>query len=69
MADLNNQDSLRNVLVTLRQEHRDLDSAISALASSAPTDQLQVQRLKKKKLVLKDRITTIEDQLTPDIIA
>lgn len=69
MADLNNQDSLRNLLVTLRQEHRDLDSAIAALAASAPTDQLQIQRLKKKKLALKDRITTIDDQLTPDIIA
>lgn len=69
MADLNNQDSLRNLLVTLRQEHRDLDSAIAALAASAPADQLQIQRLKKKKLALRDRITTIDDQLTPDIIA
>ncbi len=69
MADLNNQDSLQNLLVMLRQEHRDLDSAIHALASSTPADQLQVQRLKKKKLSLKDRIISIEDQLTPDIIA
>lgn len=69
MADLNNQDSLNNLLITLRQEHRDLDSAISALAGSAPADQLQIQRLKKKKLALKDRIISIEDQLTPDIIA
>lgn len=69
MADLNNQDSLLNLLVMLRQEHRDLDSAISALTDSAPADQLQIQRLKKKKLSLKDRIITIEDQLTPDIIA
>ena len=69
MADLNNQDSLNNLLITLRQEHRDLDSAISALAGAAPADQLQIQRLKKKKLALKDRIISIEDQLTPDIIA
>lgn len=69
MADLNNQDSLNNLLIMLRQEHRDLDSAISALAGSTPADQLQIQRLKKKKLALKDRIISIEDQLTPDIIA
>lgn len=69
MADLNNQDSLQNLLVMLRQEHRDLDSAIDALAAAAPADQLQIKRLKKKKLALKDRITSIEDQLTPDIIA
>lgn len=69
MADLNNQDSLQNLLVMLRQEHRDLDSAIHALASAAPSDQLQIQRLKKKKLALKDRIISIEDQITPDIIA
>lgn len=69
MADLNNQDSLQNLLVLLRQEHRDLDSAIDALAASAPADQLQIKRLKKKKLALKDRISSIGDQLTPDIIA
>lgn len=69
MADLNNQDGLQSLLVNLREEHRDLDSAISALAASAPADQLQIKRLKKKKLSLKDRITSIEDQLTPDIIA
>ncbi len=53
----------------LRQEHRDLDAAIEALSAVGAIDQLQVQRLKKRKLVLRDRVSFIEDQLTPDIIA
>src|SRR3974390_1580984 len=53
----------------LQQEHRDLDAAISALQHTPGSDQLQVQRLKKRKLQLRDRISYIEDQLTPDIIA
>jgi hypothetical protein len=53
----------------LQQEHRDLDAAISALQHSPGSDLLQVQRLKKRKLHLRDRISYIEDQLTPDIIA
>lgn len=61
--------SLENESERLRQEHRDLDSAIEALMSVGTTDQLQVQRLKKRKLVLRDRLSTIQDQLTPDIIA
>jgi hypothetical protein len=56
-------------LARLRQEHRDLDAAIEALHNSPSADLLQVQRLKKRKLVLRDRIIAIEDQLTPDIIA
>jgi len=60
---------LRSQLARLRQEHRDLDAAIEAMQSSPASDILQVQRLKKRKLVLRDRITHIEDQLTPDIIA
>jgi hypothetical protein len=60
---------LRDQLARLLQEHRDLDAAIGALESSRGSDILQVQRLKKRKLHLKDRITFIEDQLTPDIIA
>jgi hypothetical protein len=56
-------------LARLRQEHRDLDAAIEALQGSPGSDLLQVQRLKKRKLHLRDRITFIEDQLTPDIIA
>ena len=56
-------------LARLKQEHRDLDSAIEALEQNVAGDQLQVQRLKKRKLVLKDRMSFVEDQLTPDIIA
>jgi hypothetical protein len=56
-------------LEQLREEHRDLDSAIEALTHLATADRLQIQRLKKRKLVLRDRIALIEDQLTPDIIA
>jgi hypothetical protein len=53
----------------LRQEHRDLDSAIDALAFAPASDQLQLARLKKRKLALKDQIAALEDQLIPDIIA
>jgi len=60
---------LRAQLARLLQEHRDLDAAIEALQVSPGSDILQVQRLKKRKLVLRDRITFIEDELTPDIIA
>jgi hypothetical protein len=60
---------LQTQLERLRQEHRDLDAAIEALQTVPGSDILQVQRLKKRKLVLRDRITFIEDQLTPDIIA
>jgi hypothetical protein len=60
---------LRAQLARLLQEHRDLDAAIGALEASPGSDILQIQRLKKRKLVLKDRITFVEDQLTPDIIA
>jgi hypothetical protein len=60
---------LRAQLARLQQEHRDLDAAIAALQESLGPDLIQVQRLKKRKLHLRDRITFIEDQLTPDIIA
>jgi hypothetical protein len=56
-------------LARLKQEHRDLDMAIEALEHMVAGDQLQIQRLKKRKLILKDRISFLEDQLTPDIIA
>jgi hypothetical protein len=60
---------LRAQLARLQQEHRDLDAAIAALQESPSSDIIQVQRLKKRKLQLRDRITFIEDELTPDIIA
>ena len=56
-------------LSRLKEEHRDLDSAIEALELMPQGDQLQVQRLKKRKLILKDRMSFLEDELTPDIIA
>ena len=56
-------------LARLREEHRDLDDAIEALTQLTGGDRLQIQRLKKRKLALRDRITFLEDQLTPDIIA
>jgi hypothetical protein len=61
--------TLEAELTRLRQEHRDLDTAIDALERAVTGDQLQIQRLKKRKLVLRDRVSFIEDQLTPDIIA
>jgi hypothetical protein len=53
----------------LREEHRDLDAAIDALELVSKSDQLQIQRLKKRKLFLRDRLSFLEDTLTPDIIA
>lgn len=60
---------MRKRLASLRIEHRDLDAAIAALSSTDSQDQLQIARLKKRKLRLKDQIAIIEDYLTPDIIA
>jgi len=65
----NDERELREQLARLQQEHRDLDAAIAALAVAPGSDVIQVQRLKKRKLVLRDKIRDIEDQLTPDIIA
>ena len=64
-----NDDGYNALLEQLRIEHRDLDDAITALRERSVVDQLQIARLKKKKLILKDRIRRIEDQLLPDIIA
>lgn len=69
ILDATERTKLEDELGRLKEEHRDLDSAIQALESSGMSDQIQIQRLKKRKLVLKDRIGRIEDLLTPDIIA
>lgn len=66
---MTSEEVLRVKLAVLQREHRDLDEAIAALQDRATADQLAVQRLKKKKLGLKDAIARLEDQLTPDIIA
>lgn len=63
------EEELRKRLEVLRIEHRDLDAAIDALTAAGSADQLQIARLKKRKLKLKDQITLIEDNLIPDIIA
>ncbi len=60
---------LREELTALRAQHRELDDEIVALESAGTVDQLLIRRLKKRKLTLKDQITAVEDQLTPDIIA
>ena len=60
---------LRELLMKLRAEHRDLDAEIVRLEGAAEADQLLIKRLKKRKLQLKDQITAVEDKLTPDIIA
>ena len=64
-----NLDELRRRLEDLRTEHRDLDDVITRLVEDAPFDQLQIKRLKKRKLVLKDQIAQLESALVPDIIA
>lgn len=63
------EDVLRVELEVARREHQDLDAAIEALVGKGVADQLTLQRLKKRKLMLKDQIARIEDHLTPDIIA
>ncbi|MEP4378980.1 MAG: DUF465 domain-containing protein [Alphaproteobacteria bacterium] len=63
------QDALRHRLGELLSEHRDLDDVIARITDEQPFDQLQVQRLKKRKLGLKDEILQIENELLPDIIA
>jgi len=64
-----NQEDMMRRLELLRVEHRDLDSAIAALVESGASDQLQIARLKKRKLRLRDEMTMLEDALVPDIIA
>ncbi|KGJ11792.1 DUF465 domain-containing protein [Paracoccus versutus] len=67
--EMSHEEITRAKLEVLRREHRDLDEAIAALSSQSLTHSLTLQRLKKQKLALKDRIARLEDELTPDIIA
>jgi hypothetical protein len=69
MNDDMSNEALEAMLVTLRQDHADLDAAVQAIALSPLPDMLLIGRLKRKKLALKDEIARIEDQLNPDIIA
>ena len=69
IEDQDDESALRAELSRLEEEHRDLDGAIEALERLGTGDRLQIQRLKKRKLQLKDRISHLEDALTPDIIA
>jgi len=64
-----NEEEMRRRLTGLRIEHRDLDAAIGALTAAGSSDQLQIARLKRRKLMLRDQIAILEDYLTPDIIA
>ncbi|WP_299754057.1 DUF465 domain-containing protein [uncultured Boseongicola sp.] len=66
---MDHEEVLRFKLETWRREHRDLDEAIRALDDRGTGDPLTAKRLKKQKLLLKDRIAQLEDELTPDIIA
>lgn len=67
--DRGNEKELRQKLADLRQEHRDIDSAILSLERDQRPNDLQVKRLKKKKLSLRDQILQVESELLPDIIA
>ena len=71
MDNDNNDDNerLRQRLEALKSEHRDLDDVIAQLSDAAPFDQIQIKRLKKRKLLLKDQIARVESKLLPDIIA
>ena len=62
-------ESLKRHIVTLQTEHRDLDDVISRIVDMPEVNELELRRLKKRKLYLKDHIFTLEKQLTPDIVA
>jgi len=66
---LEEQEELQKMLGELRTEHKDLDIIIQQLSEATPVDFLRLQRLKKRKLFLKDSISKIESMLVPDIIA
>ena len=63
------QRNIQNQIAIMESEHRDLDSVIERLGEVLPFDQLKLQRLKKRKLVLKDEVTRLRSQILPDIIA
>ena len=67
--DVASEAAVRTQIAHLRQEHQDLDAAVRALETQPNADQLLIARLKKKKLILRDQISKLEDRLTPDIIA
>lgn len=69
MSDLKDQDLAQARLDNLLSEHRDLDDVIARLGADGPMDQLQLQRLKKRKLMLKDEIIKLRAYILPDIIA
>jgi hypothetical protein len=69
MTDLSDTTELRSRLHELQVEHRDLDDVIARLEDAPPHDELLVRRLKKRKLLLKDRITLLERMLQPDVLA
>lgn len=66
---MDDQEKLKQRLAELKSEHKDLDEVIARLNESQPYDLLQIQRLKKRKLALKDQIAQIKNRLLPDIIA
>jgi hypothetical protein len=63
------QDTIKHQLAELETEHRDLDDVIAKITDSGPFDQIQIQRLKKRKLMLKDEILRLKSRLIPDSIA
>ena len=69
MNDIGGEADVTARVESLRVEHRDLDAAIAALAEGGASDQLQLMRLKKRKLRLRDEIALLEDQMIPDILA
>jgi len=66
---MEDQEAIRKRLEEVKLEHRDLDDAIARVSENPPFDQIKIQRLKKRKLMLKDEISRLEDLLLPDIIA